>query len=319
MAAMTALSAERRAVIAILTFTVIWGCTFVWMKEAVAAIERELGQAALVPGVAVFLVLRFGLAAVVMVGCVPASRRGLRERRVWSGGLVLGGLLCGGFWLQMVGLAEVSPAVSAFLTSLYVAFTALLGVRTWRNLPLVPTTLGVILATVGAGYIGGPPELEFDLAEWLTVGCALLFAIHILATDAVTRKVAPLPVTVTSFVFVVAGSGIVYAWTAPGAGPSFDALSRLLSAPDFLRSLVLSSLLATVLAISLMNVYQQKLPPVRAAILYAIEPVWASILAVALGMTRLDGWLLFGGTTLLLGNVVVELGPRLGRLLRPGL
>ena len=61
------------------------------------------------------------------------------------------------------------------------------------------------IVTTGA-FISGPPNLQFDLPEWLTVVCALVFAVHILVTDRVAKRSPPLAVTWSSFVWVTAMS-----------------------------------------------------------------------------------------------------------------
>ena len=73
--------------------------------------------------------------------------------------------------------------------------------------------------------------------------------------------------------------------------------------------MLLASLLATVLALTLMNTYQRELDPVRAAILYAIEPVWASVVTIGLGHETIGFWLLAGGGALIAGNLIAELAP----------
>ncbi len=299
-----------RAVLAILAVTVLWGWTFVWMKQAVLESERVLGAHGLVAGVGLFMTLRFGLAALVLAAW-PRAWRGL-DAGAWRGGLWIGALLCVGFVLQMLGLQGVSPPVSAFLTSLYVVFTALfLCLRTGRPLDRW-LGLGALLATLGAGFIGGPPHLTFGLAEWLTVGCAAVFALHILATDVVTKRHAPLPVTLTAFVWVtLASAALLVLSCSLEQGPSSARLIELAGSRGFFGPLLLSSLLASVLALSLMNLFQRELDPVRAAILYAIEPVWAALIALGLGMARADEWLWIGGGALLAGNLAAELGPLL--------
>lgn len=290
--------------------TLIWGGTFLWMKQATDEVDRRLGPSAAVAGVGLFMSLRFGLAALLLPLLVPAARC-RRAPAVWRGGLLLGVLLLGGFLLQMFGLRGVSPPVSAFLTSLYVLFTALLHAAAERRAPGWTLLLGVALATFGGAYISGPPQLGFGAAEWLTVACAVVFAAHILATDAVTKRVPPLPVSTTTFAWVALGSLAVLGLGLLGdEAPRLGALLGLLGRWDFAFPLVCSSLLATVVALSLMNQYQRDLPPVRAAILYALEPVWASIFAIALGRATPHFWLFAGGSALLLGNLVAELGPR---------
>jgi metal-sulfur cluster biosynthetic enzyme/drug/metabolite transporter (DMT)-like permease len=297
-----------RPVLALLLVTVIWGWTFVWMKRGVIASERVLGADGVAAGVALFMSLRFALAAGVLAFW-PSARRGLRA--AWRGGLVLGGLLFAGFVLQMLGLGGVSPPVSAFLTSLYVVFTALLTALAGGARPGPLLALGVVLATLGAGFIGGPPHLTFGWAEWLTVGCAIVFALHILATDVVTRSAAAMPVTLSSFCWVAGFSGMLLAATSLSGGHAPGELARLALVPDFAWPMLASSILATVLALSLMNLYQRELDPVRAAILYAVEPVWASVISIASGLSRPDLWLFAGGGALLAGNVLAELGPLL--------
>jgi drug/metabolite transporter (DMT)-like permease len=77
---------------------------------------------------------------------------------------------------------------------------------------------------------------------------------------------------------------------------------------QFLTATLLGSLLATVLALTLMNLYQRGLDPIRAAIVYALEPIWTTLIAWAYGMGSPTGWLLAGGSALVLGNLIAEWG-----------
>lgn len=312
----------NRAVFALLCVTVLWGWTFVWMKQAIDAARETLGAGGVATGIGLFMALRFGLAAIAMLA-LPAVRSGL-TRGAWRGGLWIGLALLGGFLLQMFGLSGVSPAVSAFLTSLYVLFTALLTSIRDRRPPHVGLIVGALLATFGAGFIGGPPpqiaswfganpgasSAGLGTAEGLTILCAFVFAVHILVTDAWTKREKPMPVTFTSFVVVAIGgtATLAISWWLDGARDG-AVLLTLLARPDFWQPLVFSSLLATVLALSLMNVYQRDLDPVRAAIVYAIEPVWAALVGIGLGLDHATAWLYVGGGALLAGNLIAELVP----------
>lgn len=297
---------------ALVVVTLLWGFTFVWMKQATDCARSLLGEAGLPSAIGLFLTVRFLVASVVL-GCVPQARRGLTST-AWRGGTWLGITLLAGFLLQMFGLTGVSPAVSAFLTSLYVLFTAAINTLRSRSLPPAPLAIGAVLATLGAAYIGGPPELTFDLGEWLTVGCAVVFALHILLTDTWTKRAAPMAVTWTSFVVVTLGAIATLALTFKFEGsPSTAGLLDLLMHADFWQPALLTSLLATVLALSLMNLFQRDLDPVRAAIIYALEPIWAATFGVVLGYDSPGVWLYLGGTALLVGNLVAEIGPILRR------
>ncbi len=162
------------ALAALSTVTVIWGITFSWMKESQLAAQALLGPGHSLETVALYMGLRFGLAALVL-GCVPRARARL-DRAAWRGGLLLGALLYAGFLVQMLGLEEVTPAVSAFLTSLYVLFTALLLARRAHQRPGPALVVGALLATLGAGLIRGRPELDLRTGEVPTEVGAAVFA-----------------------------------------------------------------------------------------------------------------------------------------------
>lgn len=305
--AATRRAARPRAVVALLFVTLIWGWSFIWMKWSLVAAERVLGRQGGAPLVAFYMAVRFALGAAMIAG-FPSARRG-HGKAVWQGGALLGGLLLAGFLLQMIGLQAVSPAVSAFLTSLYVVFSALITVALTGTVPRLSLWLGAALATFGAGFIGGPPHLTFGSGEWLTVGCAAVFAGQILATDRVTRRSAPMPVTLATFVTAAAGSlAALSLFTLGGSGLPASSYAALLRDAGFTVPLLLSTVFATVVGLTLMNLYQREMDPVRAAILYATEPVWTAVIAIGLGLDRAGFWLLVGGAALLAGNLVAEVG-----------
>src|SRR5262249_9196398 len=138
--------------------------------------------------------------------------------------------------------------------------------------------IGAVLATIGAGIVRGRPELGFTLGELLTIGSAVAFAAHILLTDRVTRRLAPMPVTLTSFacVALISLSSFGVAQAVHGA-PDVERIGELLGDARFATNLVWTATFATVVALTLMNLFQREIDPVRAAILYALEPIWAAV------------------------------------------
>lgn len=302
----------RRAWIALLalsTVTVIWGVTFSWMKESQLAARAALGPGHALETVALYMGLRFGLAALLLALVPRATQRA--DRGAWRGGFLLAALLFSGFLVQMLGLEEITPAVSAFLTSLYVLFTALLLARKAHRRPGPALIAGALLATLGAGLIRGRPELDLRTGEVLTVVSAGIFAVHILATDKVTRASDALAATWCCFVWTALLAAATFALVRlSGTGADLHTIGEMLLARAWLEPLLLSAVFATVVALSLMNLFQRELDPLRAAIVYAIEPLWALFFGVWKGLDVLSGWLWIGGALLLAGNLVAELGPR---------
>ena len=307
------MSTRHRALGALLVVTVIWGATFYWMKQAITASIAHLVPEAADVASGLFVGLRFSIAALLL----PVFVKRARHLRGLNGGLFrdaggLGVLLALGFLLQMVAIGDLSPAVSAFLTSLYVIFTAFISLFSSRYRQISRALLaGVLLATLGAAFISGPPQLHFDLAEWLTVLCAFLFASSIVVTDQATNRHAPDLVSLVSYTTVGLIGWIYLAFTMQRAGaPSWEAVASVCRDFDFLLPMLMCSLLATLFALTLLNHFQKHVSPVRAATLYSLEPVWAAAISLGLGGEVVDGWLFFGAGALLAGNFVAEFGPK---------
>ena len=309
---------RRLALAALLLVTVVWGATFFWMDQALDAAQEALGPDVVLSATALFLTMRFLLPALLLPVLVPAARRPFTDGVPGAGGALvreaglLGLLLLAGFLVQMIALADITPAVSAFLTSLYVIFTALLSLCFAQHRHIAPAlVVGVLLATLGAAFISGPPRLTFDLPEWLTVLCAALFAGTILTTDHATRRHRPAHVSLVSFWVVALGAAACLAWALarPGA-PAGGAVLGLLTSGAFLVPLLSCSLLATLFALTVLNQFQRFVSPVRAATIYSLEPVWAGLISVGMGAEEPNRWLIGGAVVLLLGNLIAELGPK---------
>lgn len=295
---------RRRAVWGLLVVTIVWGATFIWMKQAMNALQSEIdfyGQTAVV---SVLVGGRFLIAAVALFIGSSKARAALREKELWSGGTVLGLILLVGFTTQMVGIDTISPSTSAFLTSLYVVFTAMISTKMTGQPVTRMMIAGVLLATFGAGFIEGPPHLSWGKGEILTVICAFFFALHIIFTQSITQRMDPLGVTITSFLVVSIGS---LAISLLMGGEDTFKLWELTLQQDVLVPLLCLGLLGSLFALLLLNLLQRHLHPVQAAIIYGLEPVWATMFALGLGLTDWTGWIAVGGSALLLGNVLVEL------------
>jgi len=295
---------RRRAVWGLLVVTIVWGATFIWMKQAMNALQSEIdfyGQTAVV---SVLVGGRFLIAAIALFIGSSKARAALREKELWSGGTVLGLILLVGFTTQMVGIDTISPSTSAFLTSLYVVFTAMISTKMTGQPVTRMMIAGVLLATFGAGFIEGPPHLSWGKGEILTVICAFFFALHIIFTQSITQRMDPLGVTITSFLIVSIGS---LAISFLMGGEDTFKLWELTLQQDVLVPLLCLGLLGSLFALLLLNLLQRHLHPVQAAIIYGLEPVWATMFALGLGLTEWTGWIAVGGTALLLGNVLVEL------------
>ena len=292
---------KRQAALGLLVVTIFWGGTFVWMKQIMLSLETHIDHYGKSGVVSVIVASRFFIALVLLLAVSKRARAGLKSQEDWRGGLLLGGLMMPGFVLQMIGIASVSPAVSAFLTSLYVVFTAIFSTFISDRKPTRMMVLGVILATVGAGFIDGPPHIVWGTGELLTIISALFFAIHIIYTDSITRERDPVAITATSFVVLVVGALIMTLMFTGGTKVVETTWQDGVIVP-----LLCLGLFGSFVCILMMNLMQKYLNPTHAAIIYSFEPVWATLYGWSVDLVTITAWLGMG-LLLLIGNIIVEL------------
>ena len=295
---------RRKAALVLLSVTLIWGATFIWMKQALNALEIELSTYGNFPVVAFLVAVRFSIAIPLVMVFFPTTRAGLQSRVVWKGGVLLGSMMLVGFVGQMVALNDINPATSAFLTSLYVVMTAVLTVVMTDNTPRRSLYWGVLMATVGAGFIEGPPHLSWGWGEIITVICAFFFALHIIYTQHWTLKHDPLQLTLTQFLIIGGGSMVLALATSDAP---LQMAEEVLTREGVLLPLILLGVGGSFFCLVALNVFQRHMHPVQAAIIYAFEPVWATLFGLSLGLVPWTWWILFGGGVLLAGNILVEL------------
>src|SRR5689334_9682168 len=117
------MSPARRATLLLFATTILWGSSFFTMAWGIEGIARRLGPSA-APSAYIFL--RF-LAAFLLQGVVFHRALGALTGRVIRAGVVLAVPFYVGFILQAMGIDSQNSSVSAFLTSLFVVVTPLLG------------------------------------------------------------------------------------------------------------------------------------------------------------------------------------------------
>lgn len=132
---------EAPAVAAMVAATLLWGGTFVAIRDTVVAIPPAMLVGA-----------RFAAAAAVFALLVAARGRAPAARDVWAG-LGTGVLMLGGYYFQAEGLRFTSAGSSAFLTC---AGTLLAAFLAWPLLGQRPGGMliaGIALALAGSALL----------------------------------------------------------------------------------------------------------------------------------------------------------------------
>ena len=282
--------------LALLLLTVLWGTTFLLVKNALDGTSTGL-----------FLLLRFGLAAAA-VGVAWAWRRDRVTPGLCRDGLKLGLAMAAGFALQTLGLRHTTPSRSAFLTSLAVLFVPFLARFLYGRRVRASAWVGVVLAVAGLGFLYREALSESArLGDLLTLGCAVAYAYQIVWTGEFSPRHRLVPLTFTQIAVTFAASALLLPLEPPrfGGGAGFWATALFLG------------LAMTAGAFFVMNWAQRHTSAVRAALIYSLEPVTASLFSWAFGGEVLGTSHLFGGGLIVLGVVVGEVGNALQARWRP--
>ena len=243
--------------------TALWGVSFPLVGGAVSG--RGAGL------IFVFLFLRFTLAT---LGFLPVAGRMVRSARglgmrPWLDALFVGVLLFGGYALQTLGLVHTTPARSAFITMSSVLLVPFLAALRHRRRPSRAHVLGALGTLLGLAFVMSPEgRFEPNLGDMLTFACAVLFALHIVALEHVTRRSPTLPIAVgqiavTALLSLAVLPFLTFEWpeTWPGLGMAVG----------------VTGLLCTTLALGLMVWGQARVPAETAAVIFALEPIWAAL------------------------------------------
>lgn len=284
-----------RAESALALVALVWGTTFVVVKQALGHISTTY-----------FLSIRFWLAAVCMLLLFvrPFHRAGLaRVVEGLRGGAIAGVFLWLGYMLQTFGLKYTTAGKSGFLTGLYIALVPLLAAARHRRWPQTAELTGIGMAVAGMAVLTAPSlrsgGLAMNLGDLLTILCAIAFAIHLVTLGHFAQREMVEAVALGQ----IACAAVLSTFSLAAERPVADWSASVLFA------LGLTSVFATALAFSLQTWGQRHTTATRTAVIFALEPVFALMAAVIWGHEALTWQSVAGGALIVGGILFVELKP----------
>ncbi len=290
---------------AILLTTLIWGSTF--------AVAR--GVLDHWPPLT-YLSVRMPLAVLIFVALFP--RQFFRaSREAWRAGATLGVLMGFGFIGQTVGLLYTTPAKAAFITGITTPLVPVVAYVVWRARPSRGNLVGIVLASVGGALILAPANaVGVNAGDLITLSTTLLFAAHITLMSLYARRFDP--AQLSALQVTTAAALCLAAWLAlrgfaalAGAESLPAGLAREVVPPVWSAAvvwqLVYLSVVATVVSFMLWTWGQARMSATHAAVIFSLEPVFATLFAVLLrGSAEWTGGRATLGALLVVAGVVVS-------------
>jgi len=268
------------ATLGLLGVTMVWGWTFVLVREAVLAY-----------GVTGFLAIRFAVAAGAML--LVAWRR--LGRAALGAGAGIGLILAAGYLLQTWGLKLTTATSSGLITGLFVVIGPLADRLFYGATLPRRAVVAVALSLTGMVLLTGGAPAGLAIGDLLTLGCAVAFGVHIAVLSHASPHFDPIALTTAQMLSVAGVFLVLWPLSGPVAPPPREVWFAL----------ALTGLVASALAYLIQTMAQRHLSTARTAVILTMEPVFAGMFGYILAGERL-GPVQWAGAVMILGAVLLS-------------
>lgn len=269
----------------LLATTIIWGTSFVVLKNTLDSISTPY-----------VLAFRFAGAAVVLL---LFSIRDLKklDRQYLKGGIGMGMCIFVAYVLQTYGLAYTTPGKNAFLTATYCVLVPFLAWAVYRRKPDRYNILAAVVCIVGIGLVTLNEDLSVNFGDLLTIGSGLFYALHILITDRYVEGRSVILMTFLQF-----ATGGVLAWIlALLTGPFPSQIPT-----DSVLSLAYLCIMCTAVSFSMQAFGQKHTPASGSAVILSLESVFGALFSAIFYHEKMGFKLLLGFVLIFVAVLISE-------------
>lgn len=290
-------SKKLRSNIMLFIAALIWGTAFVAQRAGVDVLHPCTYN-----GVRNFVGC-LALAPVILFMDYGAKKKGTyvkdNPKTLFLGGIVCGIILFSASTLQTMALVDADEGKAGFMTALYLIIVPVIGIFLGKKVrPVV--WISVVLATAGLYFlcVKEGTSFSFNKSELLLLGCAFIFALHILAIDYFSPKVNGVKLSFLQF-FVVGLISLVYI-----IGVDRPSLSEIVAcALPILYAGVMSSGVAYTFQI----IGQKGAEPAVASIIMSMESLFALLAGIIISGNDPTARALLGCGFMMTAIILVEL------------
>ena len=181
----------------------IWGMSFAFQKEGVTAIAPFTFGAS-----------RCTLSAISVWIVALLFERGKTRTTEYKKTTIKGGIICGVFLtiacnLQQIGLVQTSAGKGAFITALYMLLIPIIGVLFLKQKIGKRAWLAVAIGVAGMYLLCISNDFSVGGGDIYVLGCAVFFALQMLAVDKYAPNANPLFMSAIQFTMNAVISGII--------------------------------------------------------------------------------------------------------------
>ena len=282
-----------KAELFLLLMTFIWGGTFLFTKIGLQYTSPAL-----------YVIIRYSIALTI---CLIVFRKNFKvlNRQTFISGIILGLFLGGGFLLQTLGLKYTTVSKSAFITGVSVVLTPIVFWFVEKRKISYWQISGVIIVTAGLWLFTQPDFYNINIGDFLTLLSTFFWAFYITYMDVFTKGKSDFKETslLVIFQFVAALPLALVYFLAFESSNIFLVFDK-----GLLYSLLYNAILASFFLTIIHTSVQRYTTPVKAALIFSLEPVIASYLAFLFLNEFMNAIEFIGAAILLFGILLSETG-----------
>lgn len=279
---------ELKADLLLLSVAIAWGVTFLMVQDAINTTP-----------VYSFLFFRFSLATIIMFFISYKFFKKVNLKTIFYG-IILGIFLFSAFATQTFGLIYTPSSIVAFITGLNVIFVPFLTFLFFKDKIKSNVLIATFIAVIGLYLLTMSGTLSFEKGEFLTLICAILFALQIIFTGKFSKEVNVfllvlfqlITVSILSLVFSLFLDNVTF-------NIPYDFA--------FFKAVIITAIFATVYAFLIQTYMQQFTTATKTAIIFTMEPVSAAIFAYFTANEILTITQFFGAVLIILATLVAEI------------
>lgn len=286
---MESVSKKQRllATSALFAAAIIWGSSFVTMKNSLDGMKP-----------AYLLAVRFSIAAVFLAVIFAGKWKKFSVAYIFPSALI-GLLLAAAYCLQTYGLQYTTPGKNAFLTSVYCILVPFLYWLIRQVRPDLYNFIAAALCVVGIGLVSieTGEGLSMGRGDILTLSCGIFYALHIIVMAIYLKKLEPSLLTALQFAFAA-----IFLWIFTlifeGAPTKIE--------PSMIPDLLFLAIAASAVALLFQNYGIKYCSPSGAAIILSLESVFGVLFSLLAGKEDGFGWQKALGFAIVFAAIIVS-------------
>lgn len=230
---------------------------------------------------------------------LPAPDAAEKKNTLW-GSVICGGTVLAGSILQQMGLATTTAGKAGFLTSMYVVIVPVLGLFLGRRVSMTGW-VSVALASVGLYLLCMTDSFTLAIGDIYIMGCALVYAVQILAIGHYSMKVNPMNLAIGQFITSGVASLVLCLLFAR---PTMDAVMGCWP------HLVYLGVFSSAVAFTMQVTAQKNTTPMAASLILSLESVFAVLTGAIFLHEQMSGKELLGCAVMFAAIIISQLPER---------